>query len=257
MGCQWRAYFVHIGSQYGWLEVLGILLWGRRLLFFWSGLSQKQSLVGTDSAGYGGRWPSVVKVGSTFYMCVTKDYLTDSHIVLYTSHDGIRFDFVKEVVQPEPGLRNQNPNLFYNKKSKKWYLYYYRGNDKDLYQIIARCSGDITSLDQAEEKIVLVDKNDEIIASPSMFYWKGKYYLLTETLAENKEDWRTLAWVSNHPESGFVELKNSPLPEFIHACAFQHFLNNDLVITYSYQLAAHPEWKWDLRITQAVADPTS
>ena len=190
-------------------------------------------------------------------MFVTKDYLTDSHIVMYTSADGIHFDFVKEVVRSEAGLRNQNPNLFKNPQTGRYHLYYYHGNDRDLYQIRGRSSATLDGLDAAEETIVLTDRNDEIVASPSMMFWEGNYYLLTETLmkgASRQENWRTRAWVSSEPEAGFTELTNSPLPDFIHACAFQHILNDTLVITYSYELEAYPEWKWDVRMTRAVRE---
>jgi hypothetical protein len=223
-------------------------------LVHWTKYSVDEPLVSTDPAGYGGRWPCVVKIGALFYMLVTKDYITDSHIVLYTSRDGIKFNFMKEIIQPETGLRNQNPNLLYDDIQNKWILYYYHGNDKNLFQIRARAGDEITDLDDAEDMPVLVNDRDEILASPSMFHWKGKYYLLTETTIKNRDDWRTRAWAGNQPFSGFVELRNSPLPPFIHACAFQHYLDDRLVITYSYQRQAQPEWEWDVRITQAAVE---
>jgi hypothetical protein len=246
----WKYWGYYCGGDYYYSFGTGLAR--SNDLLHWTKYTIEKPLLGSDSAGYGGRWPSVVRIDETFYMFVTKDYKTDSHIVLYTSRDGIKFDFLKDIVRPESGLRNQNPNLFYNENEYKWYLYYYHGNDRDLFQILAKCSDDLTELDKGRETMVLQDKNNEIVAAPSMFCWKGKYYLLTETTIKNKDDWRTLAWSSHNPISGFVELKNSPLPGFIHACAFQHYLNNNLVITYSYQQVAHPTWKWDIRITQAI-----
>jgi hypothetical protein len=221
-------------------------------LLNWTKYSLDEPLVGTDAAGYGGRWPSVVHIGEIFYLFVTKDYTTDSHIALYTSPDGKNFDFVKDVVPPETGLRNQNPNPFYDVDRKKWILYYYHGNDRDLYQIRARVCGDLAEIDQADEVIVL--EGSEILASPSIFSWDGKYYLLTETALDSPDDWRTRAWVSESPLHGFTEMKDSPLPAYIHACAFQHHLNGRLVVTYSYQRSAQPEWEWDVRLSQAAIE---
>ncbi len=244
----WKYWGYYCGGT-GWYS-FGTGLARSNDLLHWTKHSVEEPLVSTDSAGYGGRWPCVVMIGAIFYMVVDKDYLTDSHIALYTSRDGKHFDFIEDIVPAEAGLRNQNPNLFYDEKQNKWILYYYHGNDKDLFQIRARVADSIPSMSTASDTVVLADQNDEILASPSMFHWKGKYYLLTETTLDHPDDWRTRAWGSDRPLDGFVELENSPLPAFVHACAFQHYLNDHLVITYSYQRQARPEWDWDLRITQ-------
>jgi hypothetical protein len=244
----WRYWGYYCGGK-AWYS-LGAGLARSNDLQHWEKFSLDEPLVSTDAAGYGARWPCVVRENGLFYMLTTKDYITDSHIVLYTSRDGIHFDFVKEIVRAESGLRNQNPNLLYEKNKKKWRLYYYHGNDKNLYQIRARVSREIIDLDTGQESIVLENRMNKVLASPSMMIWKRRYFLLTETAIQDPHDWRTRAWSSRNPLKGFTELKNSPLPEGIHACAFQHILDGRLVITYSYQKVAQPEWEWDVRMTQ-------
>ncbi len=208
-------------------------------------------IVGTDKFGYGGRWPTVAYDNETFYMFVTKDFDSDSHICLYTSTDGIAFDYKQNIMKPAPMWRNQNPFLFKNTNDGKWYLYYYSGNDADKFFIKVRCADKIDDIAKAKDVVVMSDVDDEIVAAPSMFTWNKKYYLLTETTIKNGNDWRTVAWVSDRPDGGFLECSNSPLPADVHACAFQFYLNNNLYITYSHQISADPNWVWDLRIRKA------
>lgn len=211
-------------------------------------------VVSSDRVGYGGRWPSMIFEDGVFYMFVTKDFDTDSRICLYTSADGISFRYNHDVVKAQPGWRNQNPCIFKNTNDGKWYLYYYHGNDSTLFQIRTRSAFSAMDLFQASDVLVMTDVYDEIVAAPSMFTWKGRYYLLTETTLKDANDWRTLAWVSDRPDGGFKQCSNSPLPEDVHACAFQLVLNNQLYITYSHQLSALPSWHWELRLRRVKLD---
>ena len=90
------------------------------------------------------RWPSVLekadpKDPELFYFAIVRDYDTpSSHIVLATSRDGIHLKEKKILVRGVPNQRNQNPNLFRDPVSGRFFLTYYRGNDKDQFEIVSR-----------------------------------------------------------------------------------------------------------------------
>ena len=79
------------------------------------------------------RWPSVLANADPqgkelLYFAITRDYDTpSSHIVLASSTDGIHLKELKSLVAGVPKQRNQNPNLFRDPRSGRFYLTYYRG----------------------------------------------------------------------------------------------------------------------------------
>jgi hypothetical protein len=77
------------------------------------------------------RWSSVLakanrKDKGLLYFAVTREYDTpSSHIVLATPRDGIHLQEEKILVQGVPDQRNQNPNLFRDPCSGRFYLTFY------------------------------------------------------------------------------------------------------------------------------------
>ncbi|MGZ3607112.1 MAG: DUF2341 domain-containing protein, partial [Syntrophales bacterium] len=192
-----------------------------------------------------GRWPSVVKVGNTFYMLYTKDYCTTSYIVLAESSDGINFTDVKTIVSPQGGLRNQNPNLFYNPNDGKYYIYWYNGNDFDNYYIRARSAPTIESLDNpASETVVL--QSVFVLAAPDMMFHDGTYFLSAESRDINGH-WDTLVYTSTTPTDGFTLLPDNPILADGGACMFQHIFATNLHVYYCKQDSGTGIWTLEHR----------
>ena len=122
------------------------------------------------------RWPSVLahadaKHPDVLYYAITRDYDTpSSHVVLATSTDGIHLTEEKVLVAGVPNQRNQNPNLFRDPRSGRFYLTFYRGNDKDYFEIISKSADAVVDLDKAPEKVLL--KSTTTIAAPTLLYIK-------------------------------------------------------------------------------------
>ena len=147
------------------------------------------------------RWPTVLLDNSTYYMFYAEyDENNDSRIVMLTSNDGIHFNNKVVVVSREVGTQNQNPFIYFNKKDGDYYLAYYHGverssdTSKNFWQIKIRKSKTIEGLKDSEPVTLLTSKFT--IASPSIAYYNGKYYLLIEAIKEGKWDnkWVTLAY---------------------------------------------------------------
>jgi len=104
------------------------------------------------------RWPSSLAKADPqdkdlLYFAVTRDYDTpSSHIVLASSKDGIHFSEVKVLVPGVPNQRNQNPNLFRDPRSGRFYLTFYRGNDHDHFVVISKSAGGVLELDKRRRK---------------------------------------------------------------------------------------------------------
>src|SRR5438876_7306946 len=122
------------------------------------------------------RWPSALakanpKRKNLLYFAITRDYDTpSSHIVLATSTDGIHLTEEKVLVPGVPEQRNQNPNLFRDPRSGRFYLTFYRGNDHDHFEIVSKTAITIEDLDRAPEKVLL--KSDSTIAASTLLYVK-------------------------------------------------------------------------------------
>jgi hypothetical protein len=106
------------------------------------------------------RWPSVLekvdpKDPGLLYFAITRDYDTpSSYVVLAISHDGIHLTQEKVLAAPVPNQRNQNPNLFRDPVSGRYFLTFYRGNDNDHFEIISKSAATVTALDKAPEKVL-------------------------------------------------------------------------------------------------------
>ena len=174
-----------------------------------------------------GRWPSVLKVGSRFYMLYTKDFCATSYIKLASSNDGITFTDLKTIVQPQSGIYNQNPNLFYNVTDAKYYIYWYRGDGTTTWDIKARRATNVTDLDNAASEVMVIHSTN-VLAAPNMLYYNNTYFLSTE-VKDSSNQWNVRIYAStSSPTSGFYILPGNPVLANDAACLFQYVFGTKL-----------------------------
>lgn len=207
------------------------------------------------------RWPSVLEKADPhapdlLYFAITRDYDTpSSHIVLATSRDGIHLKEEKLLVAGVPNQRNQNPNLFRDPLSGHFYLTYYRGNDKDQFEIVSRKAASVNDLDKAPEKILI--RSSETVAAPTLLYVQraGKriYYLATEIYphrySDNPEgEWQVKLFAADSPDGDFQPVSGNPILSGQRACLFQHVFQNRF---YGYDCHLESGDKWVLEEVEA------
>jgi len=212
------------------------------------------------------RWPSVLagadpKHKDVLYFAITRDYDTpSSHIVLASSLDGIHLTEEKVLVAGVPNQRNQNPNLFRDPGSGRFYLTFYRGNDKDFFQIISKSANAVVDLAKAPEKILL--KSETTVAAPTLLYLKnapvprgakGVYYLATEIYPHRYTDdpegeWQVKVFASDAPDGDFQPVESNPIMKGQRACLFQHVFNNRF---YGYDCHLESPDHWVLEEVEA------
>jgi len=213
------------------------------------------------------RWPTVLaqadpKDKGLLYFALTRDYDTpSSHIVLATSRDGIHLNEEKVLVQGVPNQRNQNPNLFRDPRSGRFYLTFYRGNDGDHFEIISKSAGAVPDLDRASERVLL--RSDTTVAAPSLLYLKkarnpegkrtGIYYLATEIYPHRYTDnpageWQVKIFFSDHLDGNFRPVEGNPAMTGQRACLFQHIFHGHF---YGYDCHLEPPDHWILEEVEA------
>jgi hypothetical protein len=211
------------------------------------------------------RWTSAIakadsKHPDRLYFAITRDYDTpQSHIVLASSDDGIHLKELKVLVKKhaEPRNRNQNPNLFKDPVSGDYVLTFYRGNDDNYFDIIAKRAKRIEDLDKAPEKILLHDT--ATVAAPTMLYvknalGKGVYYLVTEIYPGRydhppKGEWQVKVFYATELSGKYEPVSNNPVQVNERACLFQHIFNGRY---YGYQShLEHPSEKWIMELIEA------
>ena len=209
------------------------------------------------------RWPSVLakadpKDPSLLYFAITRDYDTpSSHIVLATSRDGINLKEEKILVAGVPNQRNQNPNLFRDPVSGRFFLTFYRGNDNDHFEIVSRSAAAVADLDKAPEKILI--RSSETVAAPTLLYLKSKgakagiYYMATEIYphryTNNPEgEWQVKVFAANAPDGDFEAVAGNPVMRGQRACLFQHIFNDRF---YGYDCHLETNDKWVLEEVEA------
>jgi hypothetical protein len=208
------------------------------------------------------RWPAALEKGdpkdrSLLYFAITRDYDTpSSHIVLATSRDGINLSEEKILVSGEPNQRNQNPNLFRDPVSGRFFLTFYRGNDQDHFEIVSRSAAAVTDLDKAPEKVLI--RSSETVAAPTLLYVKAKgkagiYYLATEIYphryTKNPEgEWQVKVFAASAPEGEFRPVAGNPIMRGQRACLFQHIFSNRF---YGYDCHQVSEDQWELEEVEA------
>ncbi|MBI3477709.1 MAG: hypothetical protein HY010_18400 [Acidobacteria bacterium] len=211
------------------------------------------------------RWPSVLakadpKHKDVLYFAITREYDTpSSDIVLASSKDGIHLTEEKVLVAGVPNQRNQNPNLFRDPKTGRFYLTFYRGNDKDHFEIISKSAASVVDLDKAPEKVLL--KSETTIAAPTLLYVKGvkagkgagTYYLATEIYPHRYTDdpegeWQVKVFAGDAPDGDFQPVEGSPTMRGQRACLFQHIFNNRF---YGYDCHLESPDHWVLEEVEA------
>lgn len=174
-----------------------------------------------------GRWPSVLKVGSSFYMLYTKDFCATSYIKLARSTDGIHFADLKTIVQPQSGIYNQNPNFFHNPTDGKYYIYWYTGDGAATWDIKARMATDVTDLDNPASEVTVIHSTT-VLAAPNMLFYNNTYFLSTE-VKDGSNQWNVRIYAStSSPISGFFVLPGNPVLANDAACLFQYVFGTTL-----------------------------
>jgi len=209
------------------------------------------------------RWPSVLanadpQKKDLLYFAITREYDTpSSHIVLASSTDGIQLTELKILVAGVPNQRNQNPNLFRDPRSGRFYLTYYRGNDQNQFEIVSRNAVSVMELDKAPEKVLL--RTAETVAAPDLLFLKTKeapdgiYYMATEIFphrySKNPEgEWEVKVFAANVPDGNFKPVAGNPILRGQRACLFQHIFDNRF---YGYDCHQVSEAKWELEEVEA------
>lgn len=250
----------HDGFRYwGWYglnEGRGIGLARSKDLVYWTKYAQNP--LWTNA-----RWPSVLqnadaKDPGLLYFAITRDYDTpSSYIVLACSSDGLHLTQVKTLVAVVANQRNQNPNLFRDPVSGRFFLTFYRGNDKDHFEIISKSASSVSELDKAPENILL--RSSETVAAPTLLYVmpkgdaKGTYYLATEVYPHRYTDspegeWQVKVFAAASPDGDFQPVAGNPIMRGQRACLFQHIFNDRF---YGFDCHRETKDKWVLEEVEA------
>ncbi len=209
------------------------------------------------------RWPTVLekadpKDPGLLYFAITRDYDTpSSHVVLATSRDGIHIKEEKILVAGVPNQRNQNPNLFRDPVSGRFFLTFYRGNDNDHFEIISKSASSVVALDKAPEKVLI--HSTETVAAPTLMYLKsqgahaGIYYMATEIYphrySDNPEgEWQVKVFAASAPDGDFQPVAGNPIMRGQRACLFQHIFNDRF---YGFDCHLESADKWVLEEVEA------
>jgi hypothetical protein len=246
---EWNREGFRYWGWYGLNEGRGIGLARSNDLVHWT--KYQQNPLWTNA-----RWPSVLekadpKDPGLLYFAITRDYDTpSSYVVLAASHDGIHLTQEKVLVAAVPNQRNQNPNLFRDPVSGRFFLTFYRGNDNDHFEIISKNAASVSALDKASEKVLI--RSTETVAAPTLLYVKGKdgkkgiYYMATEIYphrySDNPEgEWQVKVFAASAPDGDFQPVEGNPILRGQRACLFQHIFN-DRFYGYDCQLEANDRW---------------
>jgi hypothetical protein len=213
------------------------------------------------------RWPSVLanadpKHKHRLYFAITRDYDTpSSRIALASSEDGVGLKEEKELVRGAPDQRNQNPNLFRDPRSGRFFLTFYRGNDHDHFEIISKSATAVPDLDKAPEKILL--QSAETVAAPTLVYVKnapdakgrraGLYFLATEIYPHRYTDdpegeWQVKVFAADSPDGNFQPVLGNPIMRGQRACLFQHIFHGRF---YGFDCHLDSPDHWVLEETEA------
>lgn len=208
------------------------------------------------------RWPSAVKVSEdgkdVLYLAITRDYDTpSSRIVLARSEDGVHLTEVRNLVDPVPNQRNQNPNLFLDPVSGAFFLTFYRGNDTDSFDLISKSGPHPLRLSQAPEKRLM--HTTRTVAAPNLLYLpqaggRGAYFLATEIFpgrygSDKNKDWQVKLFSAPHPDGPFTPTAGNPAQDGGRACLFQHVFGDKY---YGYQSRIdHSREQWEMEVLVA------
>lgn len=196
------------------------------------------------------RWASVLYEGNTFYMVHTVDYLTDSYITLMTSADGISFSYVSDLVPATVGEDMRNPYLFKDPVGGDFYLFYKRSYGTTS-EIRMKTASTITGLAAASSTLIMTrDASVGTLAAPSMFYYDGVYWLMTEG---GGSPWVTEAYYGTSPSGSFTETGSNWVLGNGSACPFPYIENDTLYDYICYQVDGVGAWELDLQTSDLTA----
>jgi hypothetical protein len=208
------------------------------------------------------RWPSVLRGvdpahPERLYFAITRGYDTpSSRIVLASSSDGVSLEEQGVLVPEVPKQRNQNPNLFRDPVSGRYYLTFYRGNDQDDFSIVSRSARRLTDLARARDRVLLHSKTT--VAAPTLLYQPhagpggtAAYFMATEIFPDRYDavhpgEWQVRVYWSSHPDGPYQALADNPVESGGRACLFQHVFDGKF---YGYQCkldAASQAWEMEV-----------
>jgi hypothetical protein len=133
-------------------------------------------------------------------------------------------------------------------------LTFYRGNDRDHFEIISKSATTVQDLDKAPEKILMT--TTDTVAAPTLLYAKnapnvqgkrtGIYYLTTEVYphrytTDPEGEWQVKVFASDSPDGDFQPVLGNPVMRGQRACLFQHIFN-DRFYGYDCHLEAPDKW---------------
>lgn len=210
------------------------------------------------------RWPSVLagsdsRGHAVLYFAITRNYDTpSSHIVLAKSTDGIHLEQVGVLVKTVIGQRNQNPNLFHDPHSGKFFLTFYRGNDHDDFNLVSKSASTIEGLAGAPERLLM--HTSTTVAAPTLLYvpdvgpeGHGVYYLATEIYpgrySKGGSGWQVKVFHSDRPDGKFLPVADNPVQSGDRACMFQ-FIFDGKFYGYQSHLDARTD-KWEMEVVTA------
>jgi hypothetical protein len=210
------------------------------------------------------QWPSALAGANPhnknqIYFAVTRDYDTpSSYIVLASSTDGLHLTEERVLVAKIEGQRNQDPNLFHDPQTDKFFLTFSRATDPGLalsaapghFEIVSKCARSIDDLGNSAERLLL--KSSTPIAAPNLLYIpRGNrastppsdiYYLALAAANQVQIYW------SDSADGKFFPAKNNPVLDDGHACLFQHIFNSrlyafDCHLKSPGQSGQSPQWE--------------
>ncbi len=208
------------------------------------------------------RWPSALLDADPgkprrLYFALTRDYdTTSSRIVLAISEDGVHLTDVGDLVAGAPNQRNQNPNLFHDPVTGRYFLTFYRGDDTSHFAILSKSARTIGELAAAPEKELMV--SSDTIAAPNLMYVPpagpnaaGLYYMTLEIFPSryDKTDpgvWQVEAFAATQADGPFHPVDDNPIQDGGRACLFQHVFDG-LFYGFQCRLEAHSEI-WSMEV---------
>jgi hypothetical protein len=192
--------------------------------------------------GGGERWPHVIKDGATYHMVHTVNFCGVPGIVRRTSTDGLTWSDTTQIVDAEPGWRNQNPNLWHDPNDGKYYLYWFQGDLATVWRIMARSATSIAELDTATSVELL--SSPRTLAAPNLMYRDGTYFLVTETF---DTVWKVVVYGGPTPLGPFTVLPGNPILGGDCACMLQHQVGDTVYEYYCKRTGG----VWTLDLVQA------
>lgn len=212
-------------SWYGLTTGGGVGLARSRDLLHWT--KYKNNPILTNA-----RWISAIKAEGALYYAFTRDFDTNApYIVLGESTDsGLHINMVKVLVAAVPGQRNQNPNLFRDPASGRFFLTWFRGNYRSQFELVTRSAKTLRGLSDAPDKVLV--STSQNLMGPFLMKYRGVYYLAAESIRPNpthpKGEWQSHVFTSRHAEGPYTAVANDPVLSGQHGCPSQYIFNGKL-----------------------------